>query len=46
MSRRLHGAYNLLLHKYYVDEIYDAAIVQPIKLRLDAAGSGAASTRA
>ena len=32
MSRRLHGAYNLLLHKYYVDEIYDAAIVQPIKI--------------
>ena len=23
--------YRLLLHKYYVDEIYDAAIVQPIK---------------
>ena len=32
MSRRLHGVYNLLLHKYYVDEIYDAAIVQPIKI--------------
>jgi NADH-quinone oxidoreductase subunit L len=32
MSRRLHGAYTLLLHKYYVDEIYDAAIVQPIKI--------------
>ncbi len=32
MSRRLHGVYNLLLHKYYVDEIYDAAVVQPIKL--------------
>ena len=32
MARRLHGAYNLLLHKYYVDEIYDAAIVQPVKL--------------
>ena len=32
MARRLHGAYTLLLHKYYVDEIYDAAIVQPIKL--------------
>jgi NADH-quinone oxidoreductase subunit L len=32
MSRRLHGVYTLLLHKYYVDEIYDAAIVQPIKL--------------
>ena len=32
MARRLHGVYNLLLHKYYVDEIYDAAVVQPIKL--------------
>jgi NADH-quinone oxidoreductase subunit L len=32
MARRLHGAYNLLLHKYYVDEVYDSAIVQPIKL--------------
>ena len=32
ISRRLHPVYNLLLHKYYVDEIYDAAIVQPIKL--------------
>ena len=32
MARRMHGAYNLLLHKYYVDEIYDAAIVQPIKI--------------
>ncbi len=32
MALRMRGAYNLLLHKYYVDEIYDAAIVQPIKL--------------
>jgi NADH-quinone oxidoreductase subunit L len=32
MSRRLHGVYTLLMNKYYVDEIYDAAIVQPIKL--------------
>ncbi len=32
VSRRLHGVYTLLLNKYYVDEIYDAAIVQPIKL--------------
>ncbi len=32
MSKRLHGVYALLLHKYYVDEVYDAAIVQPIKL--------------
>ena len=26
------GVHRLLLNKYYVDEIYDAAIVQPIKL--------------
>lgn len=32
MSRRMHGLHSLLLHKYYVDEIYDAAIVQPIRL--------------
>ena len=36
--------YRLLLNKYYVDELYDAAIVQPI--RVDFAGSdcGVAST--
>jgi NADH-quinone oxidoreductase subunit L len=32
MARRLRGAYDLLLHKYYVDEVYDAAVVQPIKI--------------
>ena len=32
MAARFHGLYTLLLHKYYVDEVYDAAIVQPIKL--------------
>jgi NADH-quinone oxidoreductase subunit L len=32
MAARLHGLYVLLLNKYYVDEIYDAIIVQPIKL--------------
>ena len=32
VSRRMAGLYTLLSHKYYVDEIYDAAIVQPIKL--------------
>jgi NADH-quinone oxidoreductase subunit L len=32
MSRRMHGFHTLLLHKYYVDEFYDAVIVQPIKL--------------
>jgi NADH-quinone oxidoreductase subunit L len=32
LSRRMAGLYILLSHKYYVDEVYDAAIVQPIKL--------------
>jgi NADH-quinone oxidoreductase subunit L len=32
MAARFHGLYTLLGHKYYVDELYDAAIVQPIKL--------------
>ena len=32
MAMRMHGLYSLLMHKYYVDELYDAAIVQPIKL--------------
>jgi NADH-quinone oxidoreductase subunit L len=27
--------YSLLLNKYYVDEIYDAALVQPIRLASD-----------
>ena len=31
MARRFSGVYRLLLNKYYVDEIYDAAIVQPIR---------------
>ena len=26
------GLYRLLLNKYYVDEMYDAAIVQPIRI--------------
>ncbi|MHB1686312.1 MAG: NADH-quinone oxidoreductase subunit L [Ignavibacteriaceae bacterium] len=30
LSKRFKGIYNLLLNKYYVDEIYDAAIVTPI----------------
>ena len=29
LSRRLKGLYSLLLNKYYVDEIYDAAVVTP-----------------
>ncbi|MBA2304015.1 MAG: NADH-quinone oxidoreductase subunit L [Acidobacteria bacterium] len=31
-SKRFGGIYTLLLNKYYVDEIYNAAIVQPIKI--------------
>jgi NADH-quinone oxidoreductase subunit L len=30
-AQRFSGIHKLLLNKYYVDEIYDAAIVQPIK---------------
>jgi NADH-quinone oxidoreductase subunit L len=32
MTARFRGPYTVLLHKYYVDELYDAAVVQPIKL--------------
>lgn len=32
VARRMHGLHALLVNKYYVDEVYDAAIVQPIKL--------------
>ncbi len=32
MASRFRGTYRVLLHKYYVDEIYDAAIVQPVRL--------------
>jgi NADH-quinone oxidoreductase subunit L len=31
VSERFAGLYRLLLNKYWVDEVYDAAIVQPIK---------------
>jgi NADH-quinone oxidoreductase subunit L len=31
MAERFGALYRLLSHKYYVDEIYDAVIVQPIK---------------
>jgi NADH-quinone oxidoreductase subunit L len=31
MAREFPGLHRLLLNKYYVDELYDAAIVQPIK---------------
>ncbi|MEJ5350888.1 MAG: NADH-quinone oxidoreductase subunit L [Melioribacteraceae bacterium] len=32
ISNRFRKFYNLLLNKYYVDEIYDAAVVNPIKI--------------
>ena len=32
IARRFAGVYRLLLNKYYVDEIYDAVIVQPIRI--------------
>ena len=32
MARRFSGLHRLLLRKYYVDEIYDAALVQPIRI--------------
>ena len=32
MARTFAPIYRLLLNKYYVDELYDAAIVQPIKI--------------
>ena len=31
MATQFSGVHRLLLNKYYVDEIYDGAIVQPIK---------------
>jgi NADH-quinone oxidoreductase subunit L len=31
MAQSFAGPYKLLLNKYYVDELYDGAIVQPIK---------------
>jgi len=30
LSEQAHALYSLLLHKYYVDEIYDAIIVWPV----------------
>jgi len=32
LARRFGGLHRLLLNKYYVDEVYDAALVQPIKI--------------
>jgi NADH-quinone oxidoreductase subunit L len=31
MAAQFSGVHKLLLNKYYVDELYDAVIVQPIK---------------
>ena len=31
MQKRFRGVHGLLLNKYYVDEMYDATIVQPVK---------------
>ena len=31
-ARRFRGLHRLLLNKYYVDEIYDTAVVQPIRI--------------
>jgi NADH-quinone oxidoreductase subunit L len=32
LAERFAGVHRLLTHKYYVDEIYDAVIVQPIRI--------------
>jgi NADH-quinone oxidoreductase subunit L len=32
VAARFSGVYRVLLNKYYVDDIYDAAIVQPIRI--------------
>jgi NADH-quinone oxidoreductase subunit L len=32
MAARFPGPYRLLLNKYYVDELYDATVVQPVKI--------------
>jgi NADH-quinone oxidoreductase subunit L len=35
MARRFSGVHRLLLNKYYVDELYDQAIVKPIRVLSD-----------
>jgi NADH-quinone oxidoreductase subunit L len=35
IASRFAGVHRLLLNKYYVDEIYDAAVVQPIRITSD-----------
>jgi NADH-quinone oxidoreductase subunit L len=32
LAERFVGLYTVLVHKYYVDEVYDAAVVQPIRI--------------
>lgn len=32
IASRFEGLHRLLLHKYYVDELYDAAIINPIRI--------------
>jgi NADH-quinone oxidoreductase subunit L len=32
MAARFAGVYRVLVNKYYVDEIYDAAVVQPVRI--------------
>ena len=32
LAENFHGVHRVLEHKYYVDEIYDAAVVQPIEI--------------
>jgi NADH-quinone oxidoreductase subunit L len=32
IARRFDGLHRLLLNKYYVDELYDAAIINPIRI--------------
>jgi NADH-quinone oxidoreductase subunit L len=32
MAARLPGVYRLLLNKYYVDELYDVTVIQPVKI--------------
>ena len=35
LAERFIGLYTILMNKYYVDEIYDAAVVQPIRIVAD-----------
>ena len=44
MARSFAAVHRLLLNKYYVDEIYDATIVQPIQVVSQRRRCGAAST--